>query len=101
MDKTMYNFPDRLKNLRNKYGYTQASLAKKLSITRSSINAWEMGLSAPSTPFLVELSKLFHVTTDYLLGLDDCLTIKTTDLSEREISALLNIAEAFHESHKK
>ena len=100
MDFTMHNFPNRLKNLRSKCGYTQSSLAKKLSITRSSINAWEMGLSAPSTPFLIELSRLFCVTTDYLLGLDDCVTIRTNGLSEREISAVLNIVEAFHEAHK-
>ena len=100
MEKTMHDFPNRLKNLRSKYGCTQAELAKKLSLTRASINAWEMGLSAPSTPFLVELSRLFHVTTDYLLGLDDCITIRTDNLTEREIDAILNITEAFYENHK-
>lgn len=101
MEKTMYDFPNRLKKLRNKYGYTQSDLAKKLSLTRASVNAWEMGLSAPSTPFLVELSRLLHVTTDYLLGLDDCITIRTNNLSEREISAILNTVEAFYETHKE
>ena len=97
----MHDFPTRLKELRNKLGYTQSDLAKKLSLTRASINAWEMGLSAPSTPFLVELSRLFHVTTDYLLGLDECVTIRTDNLSDREISALLNTIEAFFEAHQK
>ena len=97
----MHDFPTRLKELRNKLGYTQSDLAKKLSLTRASINAWEMGLSAPSTPFLVELSRLFHVTTDYLLGLDECVTIRTDNLSDREISALLNTIEAFCEAHQK
>ena len=101
MEKTMHDFPNRLKGLRNKLGYTQSDLAKKLSLTRASINAWEMGLSAPSTPFLVELSRIFHVTTDYLLGLDDCITIRTNNLSEREISAILNTVEAFYDAHDK
>ncbi len=70
MKKTMHTFPERLKDLRDRLGYTQSDLAKKLSITRASVNAWEMGISAPSTSWLVELSNLFHVTTDYLLGLD-------------------------------
>ena len=100
MEKNMYDFPGRLKILRDKYGYTQSDLAKRLSLTRASVNAWEMGLSAPSTPFLIELSKLFHVTTDYLLGLDDCITIRTDNLSEREISAILNTVEAFYETHR-
>lgn len=101
MEKNMHDFPNRLKDLRNKYGYTQSDLAKKLSLTRASVNAWEMGLSAPSTPFLVELSRLLHVTTDYLLGLDDCITIRTNNLSDREISALLNTVEAFYENHNE
>lgn len=101
MKETMYDFPSRLKILRDKYGYTQSELAKKLSITRASVNAWEMALSVPSTPFLVELSRLFHVTTDYLLGLDDCITIRTDNLTDREITAILNIVESFHETHKE
>ena len=101
MEKNMHDFPNRLKDLRNKYGYTQSDLAKKLSLTRASVNAWEMGLSAPSTHFLVELSRLLHVTTDYLLGLDDCITIRANNLSDREISALLNTVEAFYENHNE
>lgn len=100
MVKTMHDFPDRLKELRSKLGYTQSDLAKKLSLTRASVNAWEMGLSAPSTPVIVELAGLFNVTTDYLLGLDECITIRTNELSDREISALLNTVEAFRESHR-
>ena len=83
MKKTMHTFPERLKDLRDRLGYTQSDLAKKLSVTRASVNAWEMGISAPSTSWLVELSNLFHVTTDYLLGLDDCITIRTNTLSDR------------------
>ena len=101
MEKNMHDFPSRLKDLRNKLGYTQASLAKKLSLTRASVNAWEMGLSAPSTSLIVELSRLFHVTTDYLLGLEGGITIRTDDLSEREICAILNTVEAFREAHQQ
>ena len=91
----MYGLADRIKNLREKTGLTQAALAKKLSLTRASINAWEMGLSVPSTPFIVELSNLFHVSTDYLLGLDECASIRTDGLSQQEISVLINTIECF------
>ncbi len=99
MDKTMYDFPNRLKDLRNKMGLTQAELAKKLSLTRASVNAWEMGLSAPSTPFIVELSRLFNVSTDYLLGLDDTAVIRTDDLSDEEIAVILNTVKCFRNLH--
>ena len=99
MDKTLYDFPNRLKDLRNKMGLTQAELAKKLSLTRASVNAWEMGLSAPSTPFIVELSRLFNVSTDYLLGLDDTAVIRTDDLSDEEIAVILNTVKCFRNLH--
>lgn len=101
MKKTMHTFPERLKDLRDRLGYTQSDLAKKLSVTRASVNAWEMGISAPSTSWLVELSNLFHVTTDYLLGLDDCITIRTNNLSDRAVTAILNTVEAFYENCKE
>ena len=40
---------DRIKSLREKQNKTQTELAKQLGITRSSVNAWEMGISVPST----------------------------------------------------
>ncbi len=101
MKKTMHTFPERLKDLRDRLGYTQSDLAKKLSVTRASVNAWEMGISAPSTSWLVELSNLFHVTTDYLLGLDNCITIRTNNLSDRAVTAILNTVEAFYENCKE
>ena len=98
MQKNMYNFSDRIKNLREQTNLTQADLAKKLNITRSAVNAWELGLSAPSTAFVVELAKLFSVTTDYLLGLDDCVTIRTDGLTKSEVSAIMNTIKCFHNS---
>ena len=53
--------------LREQNGYTQTTLAKKLGLSRSAINAWEMGVSSPSTQYLIELSKLFNVSTDFIL----------------------------------
>ena len=47
---------DKIKFLREEKGMTQADLAKQLGITRSSVNAWEMGISTPSTQYLLELS---------------------------------------------
>ena len=95
----MLDFPNRLKNLRSKMNLTQADLAKKLSLTRASVNAWEMGLSAPSTPFIVELSRLFNVSTDYLLGVDNSVVIRTDDLTDEEIAVILNTVKCFRNLH--
>lgn len=47
---------DTIKELREKNDYTQTALAKKLGLSRSAINAWEMGVSVPSTSYLMELA---------------------------------------------
>ena len=61
---------DRIKALREQQNITQSDLAKQLGITRSSVNAWEMGISIPNVEKLVELSSLFNVSVDYLLGVN-------------------------------
>lgn len=59
---------EHIKNLRESRSLTQAELAKKLGVTRAAVNAWEMGISTPSTAYLVELADFFGVSVDYLLG---------------------------------
>ena len=78
---------ERIKELREKNNLTQSELARKMGITRSSVNAWEMGISVPSTEKVVELSLLFHTTTDYLLGLSqtEFVSIETYSLDEKEL----------------
>ena len=55
---------DKIKELRKKQNLTQADIAKKLGITRSSVNAWEMGFSVPSPKYIVELAALFNVSSE-------------------------------------
>ena len=43
---------ERIKTLREQAGMSQEKLAKRLGITRSSVNAWEMGISTPSTQYI-------------------------------------------------
>ena len=59
---------ERIKALREARGWTQAELARRINITRNGVNSWEQGLSMPSPACLVDLSKVFSVSTDYLLG---------------------------------
>ena len=61
---------DRIRLLRERRGLTQSELAKQLGITRSSVNAWEQGISVPSTQYIVELATIFKISTDYLLGVE-------------------------------
>lgn len=84
---------ERIKFLREQKTYTQTELAKKLGITRSSVNAWEMGISVPSTQYIVELSNIFSVSTDYLLGVEKTSTIDISGLTEHDIEMVYTLAE--------
>jgi transcriptional regulator with XRE-family HTH domain len=57
----------KIQQLRKSNGMSQEELASKLTISRQAISKWELGESMPDTENVVQLSKLFGVTTDYLL----------------------------------
>jgi len=86
---------ERIKYLREKSGMTQIQLAKRLHVSRNTVNSWEMSLSNPSSICLAELSKIFGVSTDYLLNLDDGIKLDITDLNEREQAMIMQLADYF------
>lgn len=86
---------DRIKSLREKNNLTQTALAKKLSVTRSSVNAWEMGVSVPSTALIVDIARLFHISTDYLLGIEETSSVDVSQLNEKEIMLVYELVEYF------
>ena len=86
---------DKIRLLREKKGITQSELAKKLGLTRSGVNAWEMGISIPSTPYIAELAIFFGVSADYLLGLPETATVSVEGLSAREISSIVEIIDCY------
>ena len=89
---------DRLKALREARGWTQAELARRLNITRNGVNSWEQGLSMPSPACLVDLAKLFSVSTDYLLGVERLETVNVTGLDEKDVAMLAQLAERLRET---
>lgn len=92
---------DKIKDLRTSCNLTQSELAKKLNITRSSVNAWEMGISTPSTTYLIELAQLFHVSTDYLLGLSYTASLDVSNLTEEELKIVYSLVQYFRKIKSK
>ena len=58
---------EKLASLRKKRGMTQEDLAEKLDVTRKTISKWELNQSAPDLSYLIQLSDIYGVTTDFLL----------------------------------
>ena len=87
------DFGTRLKNLRKQAGLTQQQLAAQLGITKSVVSFYELQERSPSPEVLVKLAAIFHVSADYLLGLDTRETIDVSDLDEEDVHAVRIIVE--------
>lgn len=59
---------EKIYELRKKNGLSQEALAEILGVSRQSVSKWETGEATPEVSKLLSLSKLFGVTTDYLLN---------------------------------
>ena len=91
---------DRIKALRESRGWTQAELARRMNMTRNGINSWEQGLSMPSPQSLVDLARLFSVSTDYLLGVEQHNTVNVTGLDEKDVALIAQLAERLRSAAK-
>ena len=60
-------FADKLIALRKKAGWSQEELAQQLNVSRQSVSKWEGAQSVPDMDKVVQMSRLFGVTTDFLL----------------------------------
>ena len=89
----LYYLCERITELRKTFGITQSDLARRLDVTRSSVNSWEMGLSIPQLKHIVEMSKIFNTTVDGLLNTSQRVEIDITDLSEKEQQAVFGIVD--------
>ena len=61
------NVSEKIRTLRKSKGMSQEELAGQVNISRQAISRWENGTALPDADNIVQLSKLFGVTTDYLL----------------------------------
>lgn len=91
----------RIKQLRISRGMTQTELARIMSVTRSSVNAWEMGISVPTAAKLVELSLFFHVSADYILGLDQTEVIRLDGLDQEQKALLYSLLAYFQKQQEE
>ena len=60
---------ERLSEVRKDHGDTQSSLAKKLNVSVATVRSWEQEKSSPAHEILVNICKMYRVSSDYLLGL--------------------------------
>lgn len=65
------SFAEHLMTLRKQRGWSQEELGSQINVTRQTVSKWEMGQSTPELEKLMELAKLFHISIDQLVGLEE------------------------------
>lgn len=63
-------FSEKLNDLRKRAGLSQKELADKLGVAQASINYWEKGQRTPSIDMVALIADYFHVSFDYLIGIE-------------------------------
>ena len=97
----MVDFGNKLRTLRTQAGMSQTELAKKLNITKSVVSYYELQERTPSPDVLVQLADIFHVSTDYLLGLNHKKMIDVSDLTDEDFQFLLLTIETLRKKNGK
>ena len=91
----VFDFGYRLKELRQKKGLTQAQVAKRLSLSKTAISGYENNIKNPSIEVLTQLSILYGVSADYLLGLENRKTLCVDDLNDQQLEVVRILLEEF------
>lgn len=88
---------ERINKLRISRGWNQVQLAEKLNITKQTVSNWENENIQPSIEMLVRIARLFRVSSDYLLGLDETPVINVEGLPIQFVAHLTQIIDDYNE----
>lgn len=83
------NIGDKIFKLREESNLSQTDLADILDVSRQTISKWECGNCEPEVTKVVKLSKIFKVSTDYLLGVETNVTTKTEKV--KDLNPIINL----------
>ena len=84
-------FSERIRLLRVSYSFSQLELAKKLGVSKQSVSNWENGNILPSIDMLIKIAQVFHVSTDYILGLENFPRVDVTGLTLEQVTHIQQI----------
>ena len=95
MVDVMFDFGSRLSELRKQNHMTQQTLSERLNVTKAAVSSYETGTRLPSYDVLIRISYIFHVSTDYLLGIEDKSTLSVDGLTTRQIEIINALISEF------
>ena len=94
----MFDFGLRLKSLREQNHLSQEQLGNKINKSKSMICRYESNTKAPTLDTLTSLAVIFHVSLDYLVGIDKAEMIPVGQLSNKQRSIINTIILEFEDT---
>lgn len=91
----------KLKELRLQAGLTQKQLATQIGVTKSVISYYELQERLPSPEILIKLAAVFHVSADYLLGIEKAKSIDVSGLDEEDIKVIKLMVDTLRKKNTK
>lgn len=89
----MVNMGSKLKSLRLEKKLTQKQVADRIGLAISAVSSYESGSRYPSYDVLVKLARIFHVSTDYLLGMTDKRNLDVSGLCDDEVELISQLVD--------
>lgn len=84
---------EKLKSLRTEKNLTQKQIADRIGLAISAVSSYESGSRYPSYETLIKYARMFHVSTDYLLGITNNRNIDVSGLNDNEIELISQLID--------
>ena len=91
----------RLAARRKLLNLSQEALAEQLDISRQAVSKWESDAAIPEIDKLIALSKLYHVSVGWLLGVEEQENPASDTLSEAQLKTVEEIMRRYHAPQRK
>jgi len=75
----MKSIGDKIKEYRQMNHMTQEKLVSCLNVTFQTVSKWETGVSSPDLSLIIPITKIFHISADELLDINDVESDKRYD----------------------
>lgn len=95
------DFGNKLKELRMQNGLTQQQLATQLGVTKSVVSFYERQERTPSPDILRKLAAVFHVSSDFLLGIDTVKRLDISGLDDNDIQLVSMLVDSLRKKNIK
>ena len=82
-------FGQRLSRIRKEKGFTQNEIADKVGVTSQAVSKWENDLASPDIDILLQLSEIFDISVDELLGKETKKTVLNDKPSKKDIDKMI------------